>query len=116
MKLGPFGENLAKEHLESLGYRLLHKNFRYERAEIDLIFIDDTTKTVIFTEVKTRKSKEFGEPEDSVFARKQEQLIKSAHGFMMNNEQYEDFDKRFDIVTVFLNGSKPEINHIIDAF
>ena len=65
MNLGKHGEELAKKHFEKKGFKLVEQNFRFERAEIDLIFKDDERKILIFAEVKTRRSKMFGEPEES---------------------------------------------------
>ena len=52
MNLGKHGEGLAKKYFESIGYELVAENFRYQRAEIDLIFKDENKKLIIFVEVK----------------------------------------------------------------
>lgn len=114
--LGKRGEELAKNFFESKGFEVVALNFRYERAEIDLIVKNPATKTLVFAEVKTRRTKTFGEPEESVTEAKQKQLIKSAEGFLMTNTEYEDYEKRFDVITVFVAGGKETINHIENAF
>ncbi|MGH2574232.1 MAG: YraN family protein [Ignavibacteria bacterium] len=116
MNLGKYGESLAKLYLERKGFQLIRQNYRYERAEIDLVFKDEKNKILVFTEVKTRKSKTFGEPEGSVIEKKQKQIIKSAQGFLMDNPEYEEYEKRFDVIAVYLSGRKEEINHIENAF
>lgn len=116
MNLGKYGESLAKNYLESKNYVLVAENFRYERAEVDLIFTDEKEKILLFVEVKTRRSKTFGEPEESVTEGKQEQIIKSAQGFLMEHHEFDEYDKRFDIVSVYVKNNKKEINHIINAF
>lgn len=116
MNLGKYGEDLAKKFLESKDYVFVAENYRYERAEIDLIFKDEKEKILIFVEVKTRRSKTFGEPEESVTEGKQEQIIKSAQGFLMEHPEFDEYDKRLDIVSVYVKGNNKEINHIINAF
>jgi putative endonuclease len=116
MNLGKYGESLAKKYLESKNYIPVAENFRYERAEVDSIFVDEKEKILVFVEVKTRRSKTFGEPEESVTEGKQEQIIKSAQGFLMEHPEYDEYGKRFDIVSVYVKGNKKEINHIINAF
>ena len=115
-KLGKFGEKKAKEFLESKGYELLTSNFRYDRAEVDLIFKDEKNKIVIFVEVKTRRNKKFGEPEESINKTKQNQIKKAAEGFISENDEFMDYDLRIDTVSVFLDGNGIIINHIENAF
>lgn len=116
ISLGRQGEEFACKFLESKGYLLVTKNFRYQRAEIDLIFTHEESKRLVFVEVKTRRTKTFGEPEESVTKAKQMQLIKSAQGFLMNNEQYADYEKRFDVAAIFIQNGKETINYIENAF
>lgn len=116
MNIGRFGEQLAREFMEGKGYSFLRNNYRYERAETDLIFEDKEKRTLVFVEVKTRRSKLFGEPEDAVTFAKQEQLVKSAEGFVMENPEYETYEMRFDVVSIFMHAGQREINHIESIF
>lgn len=116
MNLGKHGESLAKKYFESLGYVLVTENFRFERAEIDLIFKDEKKKQLVFVEVKTRRNRNFGEPEESITPKKQAQMIKSAEGFLMNNNLYGDYEKRFDVAAIMIEDGKEKINHIENAF
>lgn len=116
MNLGKHGEEIARKYFESIGFELVAQNFRYERAEIDLIFKNDEEKRLLFVEVKTRRTKTFGEPEESVTEQKQQQILKSAEGFLMNNTQFDDYEKRFDVAAIFIEGNKEKINHIENAF
>lgn len=116
MNLGKYGESKAKEFLLSIGYDFLTQNFRYDRAEIDLIFKDETNKVLIFIEVKTRRTKTFGEPEDSITPNKQNQLRKSAEGYLSSHEEFSEYEKRFDVVTIYIERGKEQINHIVNAF
>ena len=114
--LGRFGEEKARKFLESKGYELLTSNFRYDRAEVDLIFKDEKNKIVIFVEVKARRNRKFGEPEESINKTKQNQIKKAAEGFVSENEEFLDYDLRIDTVSVFMDGKGITINHTENAF
>lgn len=113
---GKFGEEKAKELYISKGYEIIAENFRFERAETDLIVKNEQKKVLVFAEVKTRTNKKFGEPEESISERKQEQLIKSAEGYIINNPGFEEYDKRFDVIAIYVEGNNTTINHIENAF
>lgn len=117
-RLGKTGELLAKEFLIAEGYTFLKSNYRFERAEADLIFTfgDGKDKELIFIEVKTRRSKKFGEGEESVDAKKQAQIRKAAEGFLYENEIYQDYQIRLDVVVVYLMNNEKKIVHIKNAF
>jgi putative endonuclease len=115
-KLGKIGEEKAREFLESKGYELLISNYRFERAEVDLIFKDEKNKIVIFVEVKTRRNRKFGEPEESINKTKQNQIKKAAEGFISENDEFLDYDLRIDTVSVFMDGKGITINHTENAF
>lgn len=115
-ELGDFGEEEAKKYLKSIGLKFIESNFKFKNKEIDLIFSDKKNKIIVFVEVKTRTSKDFGEPERAINRDKQMNVRQAAKVFIMKNEEYEEFDKRFDSVSVFMGSGKPEINHIENAF
>ena len=113
--MGKIGEAKAKEYFLAKGYLLIEENYRFERAETDLIFEDRNNKTLIFVEVKTRKSKAYGEPEESITSKKVEHLIKSAEGFIYEHPDYENYERRIDVLTILMEGNKEIINHIENA-
>ena len=115
-RLGKTGELIAKDYLIKKGYRVVAENFRYERSEIDLVFCDDEKNLLVFVEVKTRKNKNFGEPEESVNNAKQVTIRKAAEGFLLGNKEFGKHDLRIDVVGVFIGKLGPEINHIENAF
>ena len=121
-RLGKHGELLAKEFLIENGYTFLKNNYRFERAEADLIFTNGegkaqgAEKELIFIEVKTRRSKKFGEGEESVDAKKQAQIRKAAEGFLYENEMYQDYQIRLDVIVVYLMNNQKNIVHIKNAF
>ena len=112
-QLGHTGEQLAKQHLEALGYEVLDENWTYGKAEVDLIAYKD--RTLIFVEVKTRSGTIFGQPEDFVDERKQKLLAQAAdeYIYLMNHQG----EARFDIIAVLFDGKQNHtLKHIEDAF
>ena len=115
-RLGANGELIAKNFLMNKNLKFVKNNFRYERAEVDLIFEDEKDKLLIFAEVKTRRNKVFGEPEESVNLSKQNQIKKAAMGFVSENENYSDHDLRIDVISILIKDGKAEIEHFENAF
>ena len=114
-KLGEIGENIAHEHLKSLGYKLVVKNYRIRTGEIDLIMTDKNT--LVFIEVRTKSTSFFGSPAETVNYKKQKVIINTANFFLYNHPVFQDSECRFDVVGIVINNqSNPEINHIKDAF
>ena len=115
-RLGSNGELIARKFLSDKNFTFIKNNYRYERAEIDLIFEDVKSKLLMFVEVKTRRNKNYGEPEESVTFSKQNQIKKAAMGFISENEKYAEHDQRIDVISIFLNEGRVEINYIENAF
>jgi len=113
IELGKTGEAIAVALLESKGYRILERNWRLGREEIDIIARDGNF--VVIVEVKTRTSNNFAEPEASVTKSKQRILVRTANAYVNYRRQYGEV--RFDIITIII---PPEgetiVNHIADAF
>ncbi len=109
--IGNEGEELAKKYLVEAGYKIIATNFRYKRAEIDLIA--EKEKRIIFVEVKTRSGNAFGEPEAFVSKKKASLIIDAADHFIYMNNWL--FDIRFDIISVAVN-PEVKIYHFEDAF
>lgn len=111
--LGIRGEQLARTYLTEKGYRIIVSNWRHGRAEIDLIA--EYGNTLIFVEVKTRSSSHFGQPDEFVGPKKEQQLAKAACAYM-EQVRYQG-EIRFDIVAILLPPhTAAEVNHIQDAF
>lgn len=111
-ELGTLGEELACRFLEEKGYQLLEKNWRFSRAEVDIIAKDGDI--LVFIEVKTRSSEYFGKPEEFVSAQK-ETLISDAAAVYMEKIGHE-WEIRFDIIAVLHNQTTTKISHFEDAF
>ena len=110
--LGKYGENLATSYLRENGYRVIKRNWRTGKKEIDIIAEDD--HHVIFIEVKTRTADFQLHPRDAVSVPKQRNLIFAAQTWLERSET--DKEARFDIITVITEGRKYEIEHTKDAF
>ncbi len=111
-KTGKWGEEQARLHLEGQGYQILENNWRFGKAEIDLVAKKESI--LVFVEVKTRKSTGFGHPESFV-SRGQAGLIKSASEEYQIQKQHFGFI-RFDIIAITGTPSSFEILHLEDAF
>ncbi|MEM1326568.1 MAG: YraN family protein [Bacteroidota bacterium] len=112
-EIGNQGEQLAADYLSAKGYRVLERNWRFSRAEVDIIAMDG--EILVFVEVKTRSSTYFGEPEAFVSETQERLLLDAANVYM---EQIgHDWEIRFDIIgIVLLNIGHPDIRHFEDAF
>lgn len=111
-ELGKKGEELAVEYLRLKEYEILELNYRYQKAEVDIIA--RRGNTLIAAEVKTRSTPEFGNPQDFVKPKQIQQLVK-AMNFYVENQNLE-VDVRFDIVAIIKNKMGTRIEHIQDAF
>ncbi len=112
--IGTKGEDLAVEYLQKKGYQILERNWRFSRAEIDIIAKHGNT--LVFVEVKTRTDDYFGEPASFV-TYSQELMLADAATQYMQSINY-DWIFRFDIVGVLLfeEYDSYEISHFEDAF
>lgn len=109
--LGKSGEDWASVYLQKQGYKILQRNFRSRLGEIDVIALDG--QTVVFVEVKTRFSKQFGPPEEAVTPWKIRSIIKTAQYFQMLHPKLPE-SLRIDVVAITLasNGKPEEIKLI----
>lgn len=107
------GEQIAENFLVTKGYTVLHRNWRFERKEIDIIA--HKGDLLVFTEVKTRKNFDFGFPEEFVDQRKQGFMKLAAEAFTNEHQQYMSI--RFDIISICMDkGGVKDITHFEDAF
>lgn len=109
------GEQLAARALLGRGWRILHRNFRVGRGEVDLIAQDGDC--LVFVEVKTRVGTQFSEPLEAVTRSKQRQLVRLAAKYMAARRLY-DQDCRFDVVAVEMDaeGNLVRFDLIENAF
>ncbi len=112
MKLGQRGEDLAAAYLQKKGYKIIQRNFKTLIGEIDIIARD--RDVLVFIEVKTRESLEYGHPFESVNKNKKRKIANVA---MLYLKRLKDIPPcRFDVVSVYYEQGRAEFNLIQDAF
>jgi putative endonuclease len=111
---GKIGERIAEDFLKKQGYIILERNVRFPLGEIDLIAKHG--ESLVFVEVKTRRSADFGLPEESITARKKTRLGRLASWYLMNHFEGHELSIRFDVLAIQLRGTEPIIRLIPNAF
>ncbi|MCM4167538.1 hypothetical protein KCTC52924_00963 [Arenibacter antarcticus] len=111
-EFGEKGEKLAEAYLRKNGYQIVHKNYRYLKAEIDIIAQKGDILAVV--EVKSRSSEYWQDFADTVREKKIKLLVKAADHYVISKDL--DVEVRFDIITVLKDGSKFKIDHWENAF
>jgi putative endonuclease len=119
MNTGQIGEEIAAEHYRKSGLRIIATNYIFPKGkqvgEIDVVALDDKNKRVIFVEVKTRTSNDFGQGIEAVDTFKQRKLVKAAKLFIHTQKAFEDYDYQIDVVEVRLDKTPPAVIIIPDA-
>ena len=110
-KLGSLGEEMAEDFLLKKNYEIKERNWRYHKAEVDIIA--ETDEYIVAVEVKTRSSDDFGNPQDFVDKKKIKLLIEAMNAYV---QQY-DIDKevRLDIIALTKLETGFHIEHLEDA-
>ena len=111
-ELGKEGEEEAVRYLERLNYHILHRNWRCGRKELDIVA--EHQGELVIVEVKTRRDKRFGMPEESISESKIRRIVSSTDAYLRKFRM--DMPVRFDIISLI--GTEPplEIEHIVNAF
>jgi putative endonuclease len=110
--LGKLGEEAAFLFLKTKGYKILWQNWRFEKYEIDIIAEDEWF--LVFVEVKTRTSDQWGNPHDAIGRNRIKRMVEAADFYI--REYDPDKPVRFDVIGAIWNGKDFEIDHIDDAF
>ena len=111
-EIGTLGENLAVEHLTSLGLQVLDRNWRCRYGELDIIAADGATRTAVFVEVKTRTSDRFGGVQQAVTPDKVRRLRRLA-GLWLAGQDDRWAAVRIDVIGVRIGRAPiPEITHL----
>ena len=111
-ELGKWGEDLATAYLEQKGYTIVERDWKSGRRDIDIIAIDGNT--VVFVEVKTRKSSVFGEPEEAIDFHKLQNLQQAIDHYVKYKHIQQPI--RFDIISIVGTiDQTPDIRHIQDV-
>lgn len=110
--LGKEGEERAVQLLHGKGYQILEQNYRYRKAEIDIIARQETTLVIV--EVKSRSSTQFQELTETISKKQIKNLIEAADFYV--NQLEEELEVRFDFITVLAEGTHYTLTHYEDAF
>jgi putative endonuclease len=113
--LGQLGEDAAARYLERHGYRILARGLDSRLGELDIIAADG--RTIVFVEVKTRRSTAAGHPADAIDSRKERRMTQAALAYL-KAQRLLDYAARFDVVAITWpeNARTPAIEHFKNAF
>ena len=112
-RTGKKGEDLAAAYLTETGYRIIERNYRCVFGEIDIVAWEG--ETLVFAEVKSRRTEAYGAPELAVGREKQNKISKIALNYLSEKHLHR-FPARFDVVAVKLLPAGTRIELIRDAF
>lgn len=107
--LGKRGEDEAVKYLENKGYKVIERNFLCRQGEIDVIALDNDY--IVFVEIKARTSTDYGLPSESVTKRKIKHITKAIQ-YYLYKRNLEKENIRIDVIEMYANGDKFNINHI----
>ena len=110
--LGKLGEQLAIEHLRSKGYQILETNYRFLKAEVDIIALREEILAVV--EVKTRSTKVFGNPQDFIKSKQIERIVNAIDHYVQSKQL--NVEVRFDVIAVIKSSNRLEIQHLESAY
>ena len=111
-ELGKWGEDLAAEYLQEKGYLIIERDWKSGHRDLDIVAQD--SDTIVFVEVKTRRNRLFGEPEEAIDYQKRKSLQSAINHYV--NYRHINSNIRVDVITVVgMIGGTPEIDHIIDV-
>lgn len=111
-QLGKEGEQIAVDYLIEKGYEIKVRNWRFKKAEIDIIAQKDNI--LIAVEVKTRSSDDFGDPQEFLKPKQKNLLIGAMDEYVVSKDL--DVDVRFDVIGIIKNQNETKIEHFEDAF
>lgn len=111
-ELGKKGEQLAVDFLLENEYDIISRNYRFEKAEVDIIAQKKDVLTIV--EVKTRSNADFGKPQDFVKPKQIKNLVKAVDEYVTVNDL--DVEVRFDIIAIVKEKGIFKIEHLVNAF
>ena len=111
-ELGKKGEQLAVDFLMKNNYDIVERNYRFDKAEVDIIAQKEGVLAII--EVKTRSTSDFGDPQDFVKPKQIQRLVKAVDEYVTVKDL--DVEVRFDIIAIVKEGKGFNIEHLKNAF
>ena len=112
-KFGKKGESVAVRYLKKQGYKIVEQNYRSKVGEIDIIARE--RKTLVFVEVKTRRSLSYGNPKYAVTPKKKKAISMAALYYLKMTNQT-GANARFDVVSILVQGEDTQIELVRNAF
>lgn len=112
IKFGQEGEKAAVEFVNKLGYKLMEINYRMHPLEVDIIALDG--EMVVFIEVKTRQTDEYGHPIEFITGKKEQNIIKVADYYLQFKMPGKE--GRFDVITLYKKNEVFILEHFVNAF
>ncbi len=111
--LGKIGEDIATRYLEKMNYKIIKRNYRSRRGEIDIIA--SYGNVIVIIEVKSRRNNRYGYPIDAVNNIKVHRIKECAKYFLYKEKI--SFDEiRFDVMEIYQINKHYVVNHIKNAF
>ena len=111
-ELGRWGEDTAAAYLEEKGYQIIERDWKSGHHDLDIVAMEGSTLVIV--EVKTRRNRLFGDPEEAIDYKKRKSLQSAINHYIKSHRLGSSV--RFDIISVVgMIGSKPEIDHIKDV-
>ena len=115
-QFGALGEQYAAAWLEEHGWTTLSRNWHTRYGELDIVMLNPEY-TVVFVEVKSRRSMHYGYPQEAITPAKQNNLRKAACDWLLDRRNRVPHSAvRFDVVTIVLRVGRPLVHHIENAF
>ncbi len=111
-ELGKAGEDAAAEYLANIGYKIVERNWRFNKKELDIIGYGDDYLVVV--EVKTRTTDGWEHPKEAITPSKIRFIVEATEAFIIENNIQEEV--RFDVVTLTPDKEGWQIEHIKEAF
>ncbi|MDW8052302.1 MAG: YraN family protein [Armatimonadota bacterium] len=113
-RLGRRGEAIAAQYLQAQGYQVIACNWRKREGELDIVALEG--ETLVFVEVKTRRTLTYGAAEESIDARKQARLARLAQRFVDEHPELRFRESRFDVVVVDMTELPVQVRLYRNAF
>ena len=107
---GSMGEEMAVQYLQQNGFVLLHQNWRHSHWEVDVIA--HKSNVLHFIEVKTRRTKKFGHPEESVNKKKIQNLVNASEEYLYLNPEWKRI--QFDVLSITILKNQPAEYFLIE--
>ena len=115
--LGRWGEQLAARYMEEKGWYIRERDWHWHGTDLDLVCIDEDDTTLVFVEVKTRSTGDYGRPAEAVDTNKQHNIISAATAYKRRFRK-ENRHTRYDVISIIgtPDSPNPQIEHIEDVF